>query len=297
VLKKFLISLLFIFILFPIFSQNGDNNIIEESTWIDHEIEENDFVYHVVLNNLDLRLYEIINVDFYENGIPYSVYKYNDEVMITVSIDNNNLHYLIGNVESYKAMLDILEYLTSIYSEPVPYLDGEGFVAYFYDIENKYIKDDFPDYIGTFTVYSNQLFVEEVITQEKIIIQRQWCTPDFYEITVVENGKDWGFIASWEEIEIVFDEPEQDMPSSMLPVQYTVRSWKETGDSFSAIAEMPFIYGDSIHWRILYDANKSKLPRQNNPHLIYPGTILDIPSLNGEERSGMWNHDTQSSEK
>jgi nucleoid-associated protein YgaU len=38
----------------------------------------------------------------------------------------------------------------------------------------------------------------------------------------------------------------------------------------------------------LYEANKDKIPDPNNPHLIRPGTVLDIPSLHGEVRSGMW---------
>ena len=73
-----------------------------------------------------------------------------------------------------------------------------------------------------------------------------------------------------------------------LPAQYTVRPWRETGDSFSAIAGRSWVYGDPHQWRILYDANRHKLPNPNNPHLILPGMIMDIPSIRGENRSGMW---------
>ena len=73
-----------------------------------------------------------------------------------------------------------------------------------------------------------------------------------------------------------------------LPAQYTVRQWVTTGDCFSTIAGWSWVYGDADEWRKLYDANKDKIPKPGNPHLIMPGMILDIPSLRGETRSGMW---------
>jgi len=73
-----------------------------------------------------------------------------------------------------------------------------------------------------------------------------------------------------------------------LPAQYTVRHWIETGDCFSAIAGWAWVYGDPHQWRKLYEANRNKLPQPNNPNLILPGMILEIPSLKGETRSGMW---------
>ena len=73
-----------------------------------------------------------------------------------------------------------------------------------------------------------------------------------------------------------------------LPAQYTVRQWFNTGDCFSTIAGWDWVYGDATEWRRLYDANKGKIPNPDNPHLILPGMILDIPSLHGETRSGMW---------
>ncbi|MDR2211427.1 MAG: LysM peptidoglycan-binding domain-containing protein [Spirochaetaceae bacterium] len=73
-----------------------------------------------------------------------------------------------------------------------------------------------------------------------------------------------------------------------LPAQYTVRQWSSTGDCFSAIAGWSWVYGDPYQWKVLYEANKDKLPKPGNPHLITPGMVLDIPSLKGEVRSGMW---------
>lgn len=76
-----------------------------------------------------------------------------------------------------------------------------------------------------------------------------------------------------------------------LPARYTVRSWKEFRDCFWNIAGYPFVYGDSTQWRRLYEANKAKLRRPDNPDLLHIGTVLDIPSIRGEVREGMWTKD------
>ncbi|MCL2265688.1 MAG: hypothetical protein FWC22_06570 [Treponema sp.] len=70
--------------------------------------------------------------------------------------------------------------------------------------------------------------------------------------------------------------------------QYTVRTWVVERDCFWNIAGYPWVYGDPWQWRVLYEANKSKLPDPNNPDLIEPGMILDIPDLTNENRQGMW---------
>jgi hypothetical protein len=73
-----------------------------------------------------------------------------------------------------------------------------------------------------------------------------------------------------------------------LPAQYTVRPWNISKDCFWNIAGRSWAYGDSTKWRLIYNANKTKLPQPDNPDLVHPGTILDIPSINGELRRGMW---------
>ena len=75
---------------------------------------------------------------------------------------------------------------------------------------------------------------------------------------------------------------------SPLPAQYTVRTWATVRDCLWNIAGYSFVYGDPWRWRDLYEANRSKLPNPNNPDLIEPGTIIDIPSIRGEIREGMW---------
>lgn len=73
-----------------------------------------------------------------------------------------------------------------------------------------------------------------------------------------------------------------------LPSQYTVRPWAVSRDCLWNIAGRPWAYGDPTKWRLLYDANRTKLPEPNNPDLIHPGMVLDIPPIQGETRQGMW---------
>jgi nucleoid-associated protein YgaU len=73
-----------------------------------------------------------------------------------------------------------------------------------------------------------------------------------------------------------------------LPAQYTVRTWVSVRDCLWNIAGRSWAYGDPFKWKVLYEANKSKLPEPGNPDLIEPGMILDIPSIRGETRQGMW---------
>jgi nucleoid-associated protein YgaU len=73
-----------------------------------------------------------------------------------------------------------------------------------------------------------------------------------------------------------------------LPAQYRVRPWRASHDCFWNIAGRDWVYGDSSLWRHLYNANRSKLKDPDNPDLLSPDIILDIPSLKGEIRQGLW---------
>ncbi|MDR2536115.1 MAG: LysM peptidoglycan-binding domain-containing protein [Treponema sp.] len=76
-----------------------------------------------------------------------------------------------------------------------------------------------------------------------------------------------------------------------LPAQYLVKTWNPMKDCLWNIAGKPQIYGDPSKWRFIYDANKEKLSKPDNPNLIHPGMILEIPSINGEIRAGLWEED------
>jgi len=132
------------------------------------------------------------------NGAAYTVYQINDSIKITVSADADGTKYMIGNVNSAETMQKAVNLLTKTFTKPIPYLNTGEFKATFYDEENVYIHDDMPDYAGTFTVLGSQLFVEEVTVEDKTIVQRQWCMPDFYDACAAELGKGWGFVASWD---------------------------------------------------------------------------------------------------
>ena len=76
--------------------------------------------------------------------------------------------------------------------------------------------------------------------------------------------------------------------TSPLPATYTVRQWNSSRDCFWNIAARPWVYGDGQRWRVLYNANKSRLPDPDNPNLIEPGMVIEIPSIRGETRQGAW---------
>lgn len=76
-----------------------------------------------------------------------------------------------------------------------------------------------------------------------------------------------------------------------LPAMYTVRTWRGERDCLWNIAELPGIYGDALLWEKIYEANKDKFPDANNPNMVMPGTVLIIPSIKGEKRVGLYNHD------
>jgi nucleoid-associated protein YgaU len=75
---------------------------------------------------------------------------------------------------------------------------------------------------------------------------------------------------------------------TQLPAQYTVRAWGTFKDCLWNIAGRPWVYNDPFKWKILYEANKDKMPESDNPDLINLGMVLDIPCIKGELRQGMW---------
>jgi hypothetical protein len=74
----------------------------------------------------------------------------------------------------------------------------------------------------------------------------------------------------------------------VLPAQYMVRTWGGERDCLWNIAGESWSYNDPYKWRLLYEANKEKLPDPKNPNWLEPGIVLDIPSISGETRRGVW---------
>jgi nucleoid-associated protein YgaU len=79
---------------------------------------------------------------------------------------------------------------------------------------------------------------------------------------------------------------EEEVP--VFPKYYVVRLIPADRDCFNKISGYPFVYNDKYKWRILYEANKEKLHHPENPHLIHPGQVFIIPSIEGEKREGTW---------
>ncbi|MCL2191275.1 MAG: hypothetical protein FWB79_04745 [Treponema sp.] len=76
--------------------------------------------------------------------------------------------------------------------------------------------------------------------------------------------------------------------AATLPATFTVRSWAVYRDCLWNIAAHPDVFGDPLKWIVLFNANRHRMPNPNNPDLILPGMVLEIPSIDGEIREGAW---------
>lgn len=74
-----------------------------------------------------------------------------------------------------------------------------------------------------------------------------------------------------------------------LPEYYVVRPWAETKDCYWNISGRSYVYDNPLLWENLYQANKSNMPKPNDPNLILPGMKMKIPSITGEYREGVYN--------
>ena len=73
-----------------------------------------------------------------------------------------------------------------------------------------------------------------------------------------------------------------------LPEFYIVKPWAETKDCYWNISGRPYVYNNPLLWENLYQANKSNMPKPNDPNLIMPGMKMEIPSITGEYREGVY---------
>ena len=69
------------------------------------------------------------------------------------------------------------------------------------------------------------------------------------------------------------------------PVSITV----QPGFTLWSIAQERF--GEGVMYVQVFEANKDKIHNPNNPHLIHPGQVFEIPSLSGEVREGTYDPD------
>ena len=131
--------------------------------------------------------------------------------------------------------------------------------------------------------------IEEVPEAEEIEaveeIEEIEEVPETEVIEAVEEIEEVPEAEVIEAVEEIEEVPETEVieKTPVLPAQYVVT----TGDTLWDIAGKPEIYGNPWQWRRIYEANRGKMPQPNNPHLIHPGMILDIPSRAGEIRAGI----------
>ena len=89
------------------------------------------------------------------------------------------------------------------------------------------------------------------------------------------------------------DTPTASVSSSalVLPRYYTVVARPVNTDCYWNIAGMDGVYSDPFQWENLWHANKDAMKDPENPHLIFPGMVIEIPSLKGERREGTYDPD------
>ena len=73
-----------------------------------------------------------------------------------------------------------------------------------------------------------------------------------------------------------------------LPEFYIVRPWAETKDCYWNISGRHYVYNNPLLWENLYQANKDKMPKPEDPNLSHPGMKMKIPSITGEYRKGTY---------
>ena len=76
-----------------------------------------------------------------------------------------------------------------------------------------------------------------------------------------------------------------------LPARYVVRKLPSPGDYLWKIAGYAFVYHNPEAWTLLYAANKGTFRFPSKPTHLYPGQVLEIPSIKGEKREGTWDPD------
>jgi len=89
------------------------------------------------------------------------------------------------------------------------------------------------------------------------------------------------------------EEPVTVVEQPVFPKYYVVRLILDDRDCFNKIAGYSWVYNDRYEWRILYEANKNVIRHPDNPHLIHPGQVFEIPSLYGEIREGTYDPDRE----
>ena len=224
------------------------------------------------------------------DDLPESPIDAQDELQIPASLKNNT-YYL----ESLKmSNLARLSYSEGDYDQSAWYSAEATRLAL---LSDEYISDKMKSSRGIARLLEAQKrleWAESSGAAEYYPKEVEQAKTDFNEAVEARKTEDWDNVIVW--AEKVFEDldgvaappPKGSAPPNLpeLPTQYKVRPWDKFGDCFWNISK--WFYGTPWRWPVLYKANKHKIPDENNPDLIEIGTVIDIPSLTGEQRIGMY---------
>jgi len=74
----------------------------------------------------------------------------------------------------------------------------------------------------------------------------------------------------------------------IFPKYYVVQLNVKRRDCMWRISNFSFVYNSRNEWKTLWEANKGILKNPENPHLIFPEQVIEIPSIKGEKREGYY---------
>jgi len=134
-------------------------------------------------------------------------------------------------------------------------------------------------------------YVESINGKENFPIAYDAATKALAQAEAAFEKEDWDNAISYAKqvLDVLADVTE----ITPLPKYYVVRPWATDRDCFWNISGRPYVYNNPYLWENLYEANKQKLPKPNDPNLILPGMKMEIPSLTGERREGVYNPKTE----
>ena len=134
-------------------------------------------------------------------------------------------------------------------------------------------------------------YVESIHGKENFPIAYEAATKAFAQAEDAYGREDWDNASSY--AKQVLDTLAEVYEITPLPKYYVVRPWATDRDCFWNISGRTYVYNNPYLWENLYEANKSALPKPNDPNLILPGMKMEIPSLSGEYRDGVYSPDKE----
>ncbi|MGN0729277.1 LysM peptidoglycan-binding domain-containing protein [Treponema sp.] len=134
-------------------------------------------------------------------------------------------------------------------------------------------------------------YVESIHGKENFPIAYNSAQKFFAQAEDAFAKEDWNATSSY--AKQVIDALAEIKEITPLPKYYIVRPWDSNRDCFWNISGRPYVYNNPYLWENLYEANKNSLPNPKNPNLILPGMKMEIPSISGEYRDGIYSPDKE----